>query len=282
MGLSIVIPVSQDFRLLDCLKSIDIDSEIVVVFNNNPSKKLIESSRKDQRVNPVVVNDIGCNLAKVFNIGIEASSHKCVLLANSDCIFLPGRLGAYFDELLIHPVVKGHIQFQSNSLTTRLVAELRFLFHEFFSEKKSLFGPGLAFRRSISEKIGGYYFDEDMGWGEDGELSERIYASGLDVQHLPGYVLSHPPESMRHDLGVAYKIGYGEWIQHTKGGMKLAKALFTDTANLLCDRRKRFRVAFLHGGFLLSAYLLVWKIIAHSGYYRHAFQKKRLEEIKCL
>jgi len=272
MGLSIVIPVSQDFRLLDCLKSIDISSEIVVVFNNNPSRELIEASHKDQRVNPVIVNDIGCNLAKVFNIGIEASSHEYILLVNSDCIFLPGRLSAYFDELRIRPVVKGHIQFQSNSLTTRLVAELRFLFHEFFSERRSLFGPGLAFHRSISEKIGGYYFDEDMGWGEDGELSERIYASGLDVQHLPGYVLSHPPESMRHDLRVAYKIGYGEWIQHTKKGMKLIGAILTDIVNLFCDKRRRFRIAFLHGGFLLAAYLLVWKIAAHVGYYKHAFQ----------
>lgn len=272
MGLSIVIPVSQDFRLLSCLKSIDIESEIVVVFNNNPSKKLIEISRKDQRVNPVVVNDIGCNLAKVFNIGIQASSHENVLLVNSDCVFLPGRLNVYFDELMIYPVVKGHIQFQSNSLATKLVAELRFLFHEGFSERKSLFGPGLAFHKSIRNRIGGYYFDEDMGWGEDGELSERIYASGLEVKHLPQDIVSHPPESMRHDLNVAYKIGYGEWIQHTKGGMKLAKAILTDAINLLCDKKKRFRVAFLYGGILLAVYLLIWKIVAHVGYYKHAFQ----------
>ncbi|MDO8524850.1 MAG: hypothetical protein Q7R99_04510 [bacterium] len=276
MEMSIIIPVSQDFRLLNCLKSIDIDSEIVVIFNNNPSKELIEISREDKRVNPIVINDIGCNLARIFNIGIQASAHEYILLANSDCIFLPGRLNSYFDELMIYPVVKGHIQFESNSFETRLVAELRFLFHESFSPRKSLFGPGLAFHRSICNRIGGYYFDEEVGWGEDGELSERIYSSGLEVQHLSQHVMLHPPESICHDLHIAYKIGYGEWIQDARVGTNLLKAIFTDIANLLCDKGKRIRVSFLYGGTLLAVYLLTWKIVAHIGYYKRALQRRRI------
>lgn len=285
MDLSIIIPVSQDFRLLECLKSVDVDAEIVVVFNNNPSRELIEMARKDLRVNPIIVDDDGCNLARIFNIGILKATYKYVLLTNSDCLFFPGQITACFDMLQISPVVKGHIQFRANSFMTRMVAELRFLFHEVFPKKKSLFGPGLAFHRSIVGDIGGYYFDEDMGWGEDGELSERIYASGLEIRHLPGYAMSHPSESMLHDLHVAYKIGYGEWVQHDKKGMTLTRAIFTDVRNLFHDKSRRFRTAFSHGGFLLVTYLFIWKAVAHCGYYKHAFQKlkeKDWRNIKCL
>ena len=255
MDISVIIPVSKDIRLLRCIDSIDVDAEIVVVFNNEPLKELIQKAQVDQRVEAIVLPDRGCNLAQVFNIGIKQAKFSKVLLANSDCIFVKHQIAKTKRLLTEFEVVKGSICFESNSLMTRLVAELRFLFHEIFSEKKALFGPGLAFHRSIIKQIGGYYFDEDMGWGEDGELSQRIYASDLKVYYLDEPLLAHPPESICHDLRIAYKIGYGEWIQHSKQGIGLNMAIATDLLNLFVDRKKRFRRALTHGGLALAGYL---------------------------
>lgn len=274
MNLSIIIPVSADFRLLKCLQSIDEDVEIVLVFNNNPSKKLITESRLDPLVKVVIIDEADCNLASVFNVGINSASHDQVLLTNSDCVFYPGQLKACEEALKTASVVKGSILFESNSFATGLVARLRFLFHEVFSERKSLYGPGLAFHRSIVNEIGGYYFDEEIGWGEDGELSKRIYASGLNVSYLEQIMLQHPPESIRHDLRIAYKIGYGEWIQHCKGGTTLPRAIMTDILNLFLDRSHRFRIALTREGTLVFGYLLVWKLTAHLGYYIRAIKEK--------
>ena len=274
MNLSVIIPVSADFRLLKCIQSIDEDVEIVVVFNNNPSKRLIIESRLDPRVKVVTIDEAGCNLASVFNVGISNVSHNQVLLTNSDCVFYPGQVRACEDALKTAPVAKGSILFESNSFATELVAKLRFLFHEVFSERKNLYGPGLAFHRSIVNQIGGYYFDEDIGWGEDGELSKRIYASGLDVVYLEQTMLRHPPESIRHDLRIAYKIGYGEWIQHCKSGTTLPKAIVADVLNLFLDRSHRFRTVLAREGILLFGYLLVWKLTAHLGYYIRAIKEK--------
>ena len=280
LPLSIVIPVSSDMRLLDCIASVDIPVEIVVVFNNSPSLGLISAVEKNPNIKTTVIEGHECSLAQAFNVGIEEATYDLILLTNSDCGFVPGQLRECFQKL--HgglSVVKGNILFKTNSLPTKLVAELRRLFHSGFEArfKKPLYGPGLAFHRSIKKDVGGYFFDEVMGWGEDGELSERIYNAGLQPYFLRSYLLTHPTENIRHDLKMAYLIGWGEWIQHKKvGGMTIGKAVCTDVLNLFGDRNRRFRLTLQKSGMLTAVYLLAWKLVAHWGYYRHALSSKEV------
>lgn len=284
LPLSIVVPVSCDIRLLDCIASVDVPVEIVVVFNNSPSLELISTVKKNSQVKIVTSQVRRCNLAQAFNAGIEEASHDLVLLTNSDCKFMPGKLQECLQKLQDEScVVKGSILFTADSYSTKLVAELRALFHAGFEIKveKPLYGPGLAFHRSIRSVIGGYFFDEEMGWGEDGELSERIYSAGLQPHFLSSPMLVHPPENIFHDLKMAYMIGWGEWIQHKKVySVTIGKVLCVDVLNLFGDRNQRFRLALKKSGISTAIYLLVWKLAAHLGYYRHALSCEGVQKCR--
>jgi PHD/YefM family antitoxin component YafN of YafNO toxin-antitoxin module len=43
---SIVIPVSIDRRIFECIKSIDVDAEIIVILNNNYDNYILDELRK--------------------------------------------------------------------------------------------------------------------------------------------------------------------------------------------------------------------------------------------
>lgn len=269
-----VIPVSRDRRLSQCLASIDEDVEVVVVLNNHPTPEVRQIAAGDDRVRIVDVPGSGCNLARVFNLGIVAASNDYVLLMNSDCLLPPGLIRRIVGELRHMPVVKARVRFRYRTRTQELVARCRYLFHEYYDGGGNLFGPGLAFDRSIRRHLGGYYFDEAMGWGEDGELSRRIHAARIPYLVVDGHV-EHAPEGMLHDLKIARRIGNGRRQLHMKQGVSAWRMLIRDGIDTLIDRRRRFRQAWTVGGFPLACYYALWRMAMYSGYY---FRSRRRSE----
>lgn len=275
LPVSIVIPVSSDKKIRECLASIDVDAEIIIVLNNNPSKEVIGILERDQHgmsCKRIFIRNSGCNLAKVFNLGIEAASNDRVILMNSDCIFPPLLIGKIASELDRYDVVKSRVDFDYSNKAEHLVAQCRRLFHQVFDGGKNLFGPGLAFHKDIRKKIGGYFFDELMRWGEDGDLSKRIYQSGLKCLILDENIL-HCPVSIKHDLIVAFKIGNGTRVKNKLLGISLLKSFFNDFWGFITDRRQRYRQAYRNGGLSLLCYFFTWRMAFYLGYYTEPLRR---------
>lgn len=274
--LSVIIPVSKDLQIKACLESIDAPVEVVVVLNNQPSAAVVKIVEQDKRCRLIYVADKGCNLAKVFNIGIKAATYQKIVLTNSDCRFTPQLLRKIYFGLDDHEVVKAQVDFEHNNYGQFLVSESRRLFHQVFDSGTKLFGPGLAFRKEIVDKIGGYFFSEPMGWGEDGDLSKRIHQAGLKLLILEEKI-KHGGESIIHDLRVAWKIGHGNRIKEKLAGVSYLRAFLADTRHLITDHHQQFRTAYHTGGFQLLFYFLLWKVAFHLGYYISCHTKFRIK-----
>lgn len=266
LPISIVIPVSKDVKIRECIRNIDEGVEIVVVLNNCPSREVIDIVKADNRCKVIYVEGTGCNLAYVFNRGIISALNEKVLLTNSDCIFTPGLVSKVFVQLEQYEVVKARVAFSFSNRRQRLVAECRRLFHQVFDDGTKLFGPGLSFRKSICSKIGGYFFDETMGWGEDGDLSDRIYSAGIRLMIVKDYVL-HGEEHVIHDLRVARSIGRGCRARDRITKRSLVEAFKSDWDYVINDPKRRFSTAYLEGGFPLFVYFIIWKMAFYWGYY---------------
>lgn len=264
--ISVVVPVSRDLRIKECLESIDFPAEIIVVLNNQPAPEVIRIVERDVRCRSLYLPGRGCNLAQAFNLGIEAASQSKVVLTNSDCRFSPGLLEEISCGLESHEVVKARVDFDYGNYGQFLVAETRRLFHQVFDSGTKLFGPGLAFRKEIKTYLGGYFFDERMGWGEDGDLSRRIHASRRPYLIATSRV-KHGSEGVRHDLKVAFRIGRGNRAKEAAEGKKLRKAWREDFRHLATDHHQQFRTAHEQGGWPLLLYFLLWKLSFHLGYY---------------
>ncbi|HZJ41258.1 MAG TPA: glycosyltransferase family A protein [Candidatus Saccharimonadales bacterium] len=273
INLSVVIPVSKDLKIRECLQSIDAIVEVVVVLNNYPSPEVVKIVENDKRCNPVYLEGPGCNLAQVFNIGISLATYEKVVLTNSDCLFTPGLLNKLCLKLDEYEIVKAQVDFSFEGHRQMLVSECRRLFHQVFDDGTKLFGPGLSFKKTISQKIGGYFFDELVEWGEDGELSIRLHKANLKFFILDEKI-KHGGESIVHDLKVAFKIGKGNGAKDKQKKLRVLSALLDDIHSLITDRKGRFKTAYQEGGWHLLLYFLLWKVVLHLGYYI-----KRMERV---
>ncbi|MDP3014545.1 MAG: hypothetical protein Q8M92_09900, partial [Candidatus Subteraquimicrobiales bacterium] len=215
----------------------------------------------------------GSNLSKAFNLGIKVSSNKKILIMNSDCTFEKGQLVKICDLLDYHDVIKTKIRFVYGSYSEKLVSKMRKLFHEYFNDGKNLFGPGLAFEKTIKNKIGGYFYDEGIAWGEDGELTKRINHANLNLLTLKSHIV-HAPETMAHDLRVAMKIGSGKRVADIKSNKTLNSGILCLILENLLDRKGHFRLSYKHSGIQLVCYLTVWKVAFLLGYVQYGLKPK--------
>lgn len=266
--ISIIIPVSKDIKIKECLNSIKDSVEIVIVLNNNPSSEVKEIVRGDGRCTLVFLDTVGCNLAQVINTGVQKAKNEKVIIMNSDCIFPHEILGKFNLSLNDFDIVKARVSFLHNTFLELLVAKVRYLYSHIFNNQKNIFGPGMAINRRIIEKIGGYLFDEDMGWGEDADLSRRIHDAQLNCFFLEEEEeIIHSPESIFHDLKIAMRIGMGKRVRDYKDNISFmigAKDLF---CSIILDRYHHLRLSFKYVGLVVTMYLLIWKAFYFLGYF---------------
>jgi len=273
--LSVIIPVSKDMKLEQCLESVDVSVEVIIVLNNNPSDgvRKIAESHSGQDFKLVHLGGRDCNLSKVFNQGIKNSSNEKILIMNSDCTFLKGQLANISDLLDSYDIVKTRICFNYDSYSEKLVSKMRQLFHEHFNDGKNLFGPGLAFKKSIKNKINGYFYDEDIAWGEDGELTKRINRTNLDILKLQSCIV-HAPETIFHDLKVAVKIGGGKRVADAKANKAAVRGILSLILGNLLDSKRHFRISYKYFGVHLVCYLSAWKTAFLLGYLQQIVKRK--------
>lgn len=205
MQFSVVIRCGRDSRVFDCISSIDEDVDVIVSTIDDPSFTGI----LDSKVIRYCTTPPG-NLSTVSNEGIRQAKYDKVLITDSDTVFQPGCL-KYLDEALDRfPVARPPLDFRTldKGRFSRQVANAR----RFVNGKELAFTPGLAFRKDIIDKIGGFYFNDLVPFAVDADLNFRLKHYGVSVDYFGGPGLIHGAENVKHDLKAARRIGNGTKI----------------------------------------------------------------------
>jgi glycosyltransferase involved in cell wall biosynthesis len=206
--LSIVVPCSGDARLEGCLASIDAPDAEVVLSLNGATRQVSRIARRFAASRPrvVVVELPRPNLAEALEAGCRAAAGDRLLFMDSDCRFTRGairRMDAAADE---HAVVKGHIVFESDSVTSRVIARTR---EHHTADVLTAYKPPLLLHASLVGRIGGYFFDARLRWREDSDLDARIRRAGIPIHGEPAAVIHHPALTVVEDCRSAFRYGVG-------------------------------------------------------------------------
>ena len=201
--ISVLVRASGDERVFDCISSIiktSSSSDIKISMLRN---KFLEKEIAKLGIKYCVVPKRNGSLTT--NKGLELIKSNKVLITDSDTTFDESCINLLDKALDKYDVVKPQIVFTNNGSTISvLIANLRSYFN---SKSSKMFTPGLAFKMSIKNKVGGYYFDNKVTWGEDSEFSKRVERAKLNTSLIKKARLFHPPVNLKHDLGGAFLIG---------------------------------------------------------------------------
>lgn len=219
---SVVIRCGCDPRIFDCIASIDEDVDIVVsTIDNSEFLEKLKSNGVRYCTTPPG------NLSLVSNEGIEHAKYEKVMVTDSDTIFKPGCIRYLYNALDRVPVARPQLDFRTSEkgCFSKYIANAR----KFVNSKQVAFTPGLAFRKEIKDKIGGYYFDDSVPFAVDADLNYRLHFYNVPVEYFGGPGILHDAECLKHDLKAAKRIGNGTKISSEK----LSKKTGTDTKKIL-------------------------------------------------
>lgn len=201
---SVLIRCSDDYRVLDCIASIK---------STSPRSPIVVSMTPNGRLQKSIISTgVNCcvvprhNAAVTNNRGLKLVRTTNVIVTDADTIFEKRSISLLDEALDKYDVVKPRLIFRSetNSPYFSPVANLRTFFND---NDQKMYIPGLAFNMSVKGKIGGYYFDEKIPWGEDSDFSDRAERIGLKTKVIEKAVLYHPAVDISHDLADAFLIG---------------------------------------------------------------------------
>jgi len=246
--ISVLIRAGNDENIFECITSVKKTSPksqiIISTIANSDLRERIANLKLEYCTVPRK------NMSLTSNKGLELIKTNKVLITDSDTIFGKKCIDLLAKALDTYSVVKPQLIFQNNgSLQSVLVANLRAYFN---SKKEKMFTPGLAFRMSIKNKIGGYYFDTKVTRAEDSEFSSRVEANNLKTYVERKAKLFHTSIAMSHDLSGAFLTG--------------AKKPETKTLmEIISKRIKTYTEIFNMFGFLTILYGLVWYLFFDFG-----------------
>ncbi|MBU4283556.1 MAG: glycosyltransferase [Nanoarchaeota archaeon] len=264
--------MKDDIRIRKCIESIDEKVEKVVVLNTPSDEVRTIVSRLDVKTIEIDNN----NLARAYNVGIETSSNSNVLLMDSDCVFDEGTIGRLYEGLSDAPISKGKVIFTYKSLTGKIIALSR-EYH--VTDVINAYAPPLAFDKSIKNKIGGFYFDEDIFWTEDHEFDQRVKRHGLQIKYVPEATIRHDEISIKSDLKSSFNYGAG-YFEGVKKGATEPCFMYGGSKTLLgsivydVGRVAALPLLFVDvtkkKGILPAAFMSVWMFTFTAGYYAQA------------
>lgn len=272
MRVSIVIPVSSDTEVINCIKSIDEVVEVIVSLNK-PTKivtELLEKHLVMEKSNSNGITTKICkidypNIAEAYNNGIKNAKYDKVLLMDSDCVFEKGCIKKLYTNITGHLLSKGMVVFSSNSLITKVVARAR-EYHT--SDKINAYSPPLLFDKKIKKHIGGYYFHPALSWLEDSEFDRRVQKANLSIAYDESAKVVHPPLTPPRDLRSAFWYGVGK-----RAGVELG--IHQKPTGLVGSAKKYIINAGKVKGLATGIYLFIWKIALFTGYFSRQILRNR-------
>ncbi|GAT68770.1 glycosyl transferase [Planomonospora sphaerica] len=208
MRLTIVLPCADDDGLDACLASIDEDVEVLAVLNG-PTPAMRERVRQ-HGLRTIEIPER--NLGAACQAGCVAASNEHILLMNTDSTFAPGAIRTLMDDWAEDLVVRATLQFAGSGRGIRLIENLQ---NHQMSNPDRAYQPGILFHAGILDRIGGYYFDQDVHWTEDADFDRRVRGAGIGVRVSVG-VVRHGEVSVLRKLRSAFRYGIGRSIAESK------------------------------------------------------------------
>jgi GT2 family glycosyltransferase len=212
VDLSVVITCRDDRRIVDAVRSVDVDAEIVIVLNGSPARFAVGLRRElGERVR--IESLPRPNRARSVERGIAAASCDRILLMDADCRFASGSVAAMLRAFERgspgEEIYKGRLVYESGATrASALVARSRAQ----RNLRLSAYKPALAFSRQLSPRLGGYFFDPRLIWKSDAELDHRIRRAGLRIVPVDDCVVRHAALTLRSDLYSSFHYGVGSAI----------------------------------------------------------------------
>lgn len=252
MNLSVLIPVKDDIRIVNCINSIDEEVEVVVVMND-PSDEIVDIV---SRLNVKSITIPEANLSKAYNVGIATATYDKILLMDSDCIFEKGTIKKLYNGSFNAKLSKGMVIFRYDSLQSKIVSRVRSFTT---SDYCNAFSPPLIIDRSLESELG-YFFNPALIWEEDFDFNKRVAERRIKIHWNKGAKIYHPPLSMKDDLRAAYNYGVGH-------GIGINEGIFEEESNK--ERNKRLKNSYKllrkEKGLLEFLYYIVWNKMYQKG-----------------
>jgi glycosyltransferase involved in cell wall biosynthesis len=259
MDISVIIRCGDDNRVFKCIESIDEEVEVIVSISENP--KLESELRKNSIKYCISPRK---NLSKTSNIGFELASHDKVIITDSDTLFESGCIKRLFEVLDDYKIACAGINFLSDPhiLFSNVVAEAR----DYVNSLPLFYTPGIAVKKEILNEIGGFLFDNHVPYAVDANLNYRIKKAVLSVAWLKDEArLSHAPETIKHDLRAAFRIGMG-----CRAGIERLRC-YEQYSDIKWNDLKGVKFSsiidvFKKKGALVGLYQLLWDFYYVTGY----------------
>jgi len=258
-NLTIAIPLSRDKRVFQCLDSIDMKCEVIVVLNGSYDKS-IERRLNERDIKILKMRKF--SFSKFYNLIIKKSKFDKIFFMDSDCIFVKGALSKLNKKMKNFLIIKGKINFLYNSLQTYITAKAR----EFTtSDPPNLYIPGLIFNKKLFHKIG--FFNENINYCADAEMAKRIFKSGIKWKNEHISLINHDPVLFKEDLRSAFRYGIGIAERSSFDEINFMRRLLKDPWIYLANGIKI-------KGILVGLYLFLWSIVLNLGMTKMLVLKK--------
>jgi glycosyltransferase involved in cell wall biosynthesis len=253
MNLSVVIPCRDDPAVVDCIRSVAADAEVVVALNGSPPAfaAWLEGALGGRAR---LVTLARPNRSRAAEAGIRDATHDRVLLMDSDCVLAPGALAAVAQAMdagdPAAEVYRGRILFASGrGFGSALVARSR---RQRMSGRLIAYKPPLALWRGLAPRLGGHIFDARLPWKEDADLDHRVRRAGIRIVPVDGCVIHHAPLSIAGDLRSTFRYGVGS-------------AVAAAHAVPLSPPSRSLRVALRRDGVVAALYLVAGNAVRAAG-----------------
>lgn len=255
LPISLVICVADDIRIQNTLESIDVFCEVIVVMNGTTTqvKKIIQGYKNTIKYKLVVIDIPERNLSKSRNIGMETATYDKVILYDSDCVVVKGAIEKFYNLLDQYLLVDGKVLFKTDTLQSRIISPTREIGIPGYA-----LCPAIGIHKSIKEKVGNYFFDNEIQWIEDSELNIRARKAKIKVGIINEITCIHDNLTFKQDLKSAYRYGYGVKNAVLKN---LHKNSPTANWSLIYPISKK--------SVFSAIYYFFWNIIYCGGYYLH-------------
>ncbi|MBD3216051.1 MAG: hypothetical protein GF311_25790 [Candidatus Lokiarchaeota archaeon] len=258
LPISIVIRCSDDFRVFDCINSIDEDVEVIIsLTKNNRIQERLEKSKIKYYIAPKG------NLSIISNLGVRISNYDKVIITDSDTIFETGCILEFFHALNKFDIVRASLIFRKDqrNVFSKIIAKAR----EYVYEKNLAFTPGLGINKSIIENISGFLFNSPVPWAVDADLNFRIKREGIPIKILKYAHIHHVPIKLKHDLKAAFRIGMGVCVS-----VKELSKLYPDSKNikrnLKAVKKNEYYYVFKRKSLMVLFYQIIWDIFFQIGF----------------
>lgn len=266
--LSVIIPVSDDLGIIECIQSLtfpdELRVEVIIVLNGATKTYTLNVKKKlESYIFVRIIEMSKPSIPGARNLGVRNALAKKILMFDSDCRPVSRE---YFSKIVNSldqsPIVVGVVRFESltDSLTSKSYAALRQLDYD-LHQLNRLYTPNLAFQSSLYYTIGPY--NECLVTGEDAEWGSRVLAAGYKARRLNETVIHWQNATLSRAMRTWFLYGGAKGVQ--------TKRMYSDWISLIHDLKYVFAPL---GSFLLKVggyWTTIWLRIILSFAFQFGF-----------